>query len=96
MINKPVNYIRLIVLIMTLLTVQSCATNKATESRKEAEKKEAAEAKEMDKQYEIDVSNHYKMQSKSTKRMMKKARKHQNKLNRYKKRSWFRRVFDSD
>jgi ABC-type cobalt transport system substrate-binding protein len=86
----------LIILAGIIVTLASCKTNEATRSRKEAEKKEATELKEIDKEYEKGVEAHFKMQSKETQKMIRQAKKRNEKLNRHRKKSWFRRVFDSD
>jgi len=83
-------------LIVFLVTLIACKSNEATRSRKEAEKKEAAELKEINKEYEKGVEAHYKMQSDEAKKMIRKAEKRNRKLNRHRKTSWFKRVFDSD
>jgi hypothetical protein len=85
-----------ITLLIFLISLVACKSNEATSSRKEAEKKEAAEFKEIDKEYEKGVEAHFKMQSDEAKRMIRKAEKRNRKLNRHRKTSWFKRVFDSD
>jgi len=77
-------------------TVVSCKTSDSTKSRLAAEKTESAEIKEIEKEYEEGLKNHQKMQSKETQKMMKKAKKRNKKLLKHKKKSWFKRVFDSD
>jgi hypothetical protein len=88
----------LAVLIISLVFAMSgCKTSeKVPKEVREAEKAEMQMDKEAQKEYELAVKNHKKMQSDQSKKIMRDQKKASKKFNKSKKRSLWDRIFNKN
>jgi len=98
MIYKGINSKLIVVLLLGILTITpACKTSeKIPNEAKQAENADLQAQKDAEKEYELAVKHHYKMQSIQTKKSMKELKKQQRKLNRSKKRSLWDQIFNNN
>lgn len=98
MLNDGKNTKFLIVLIFSLfLAMSGCrSSEKVPKEVREAEKAEMQMDKEAQKEYELAVKNHKKMQSDQSKIIMRDQKKASKKFNKSKKRSLWDRIFNKN
>lgn len=98
MLNDGKNTKFLIVLIFSLfLAMSGCrSSEKVPKEVREAEKAEMQMDKEAQKEYELAVKNHKKMQSDQSKKIMRDQKKASKKFNKSKKRSLWDRIFNKN
>lgn len=98
MLNDGKNTKFLIVLIFSLfLAMSGCrSSEKVPKEVREAEKAELQMDKEAQKEYELAVKNHKKMQSDQSKKIMRDQKKASKKFNKSKKRSLWDRIFNKN
>jgi uncharacterized protein YceK len=97
-LNDGKNTKFLIVLIFSLfLAMSGCrSSEKVPKEVREAEKAEMQMDKEAQKEYELAVKNHKKMQSDQSKKIMRDQKKASKKFNKSKKRSLWDRIFNKN
>ncbi len=94
--NRKVAWLLLILLLACSLAFNSCVINRAGKAERKAMRMERKAEKREQKAHKEALKAHRQMQSDQTLEMMKQMEKRNRKLNRHKRQSWFRRVFDSD
>lgn len=84
-------------MVLLMLTIMpACRTGEKVSSEvKQAEKAELQAQKEAEKEYELAVKHHQKIQSEQSRKSMKELKKQQRKLNKSKRRSLWDRIFNN-
>lgn len=78
------------------LVLNACVVNRSGKAERKAMRMEKKAEKRKQKAHEAALKAHRNIQSEQTLEMMKQMEKRNRKLNRHKRQSWFKRVFDSD
>lgn len=78
------------------LVLNACVIDRIGKAERKAMRMERKAEKRKKKAYEEALKAHRNMQSEQSLEMMKQMEKRNRKLNRHKRQSWFKRVFDSD
>lgn len=83
----------IILLIIIVPAITECKSSSLARQKRQLEKREADRTKEAEKQYNAAVEKHYKIQSKDTRKRMKKTARISQKTTPGYKQSFFRRIF---
>jgi len=86
-----------IALFSVLMMLNSCkSSERISNQEKDAEKMELQMQQEADKEYEAAIKQHYKNQSKQSKKIMKDMKKSAARANKFEQRSFWDRLFNND
>jgi len=94
--NKPIIFI-IIACFLSLIVMTSCRSSQAHKHQKQIDKTKAERKKETEVQYQSAVKRHQNIQTKETKKRMKKTQKRSGNINKSKKKQFFlKRWFSKD